>query len=262
MVRLKCAECGASVGRADVVCRRCGSPLLQDGSVVEVPASQSLASANTVTSASLAESSTASPSEAQPGPAQPGPAQPGPAQPGPAQPGPAQPSLGRAGADRCPHCGAEVPDPRNLVCIECMRELEPSTPPVSATPAPAPSHPDGVDPYATTYERSGPRLQLSFGFGVVELEVGQEMMLGRDAPDQRLAPLHDMDNVSRRHATIGLSARGAWVRDERSTNGTYVNDSRIAVGEMVDLAEGAELRLASNVRADVRLYRPGAASNE
>ena len=39
MVRLKCAECGASVGRADVVCRRCGSSLLQDGAVVEVPAS-------------------------------------------------------------------------------------------------------------------------------------------------------------------------------------------------------------------------------
>ena len=88
------------------------------------------------------------------------------------------------------------------------------------------------------------------------------MVLGRDVRDQRLAPLQDMNNVSRRHATIGLSARGAWVRDEHSTNGTYVNDSPIAVGEMVDLAEGAELRLASNVRADVRLYRPGEAGNE
>ena len=37
MARLKCAECGASVGRADVVCRRCGRSLLEDGSVVEVP---------------------------------------------------------------------------------------------------------------------------------------------------------------------------------------------------------------------------------
>ena len=118
-----------------------------------------------------------------------------------------------------------------------------------------------MDPYATTYERSGPRLQLSFHFGVVELEVGQEMMLGRDAPDRRLAPLHDMNNVSRQHATIGLSTRGAWVRDEHSTNGTYVNGSPVVAGETVDLAEGAELRLASNVRADVRLYRPGEASN-
>ena len=49
--------------------------------------------------------------------------------------------------------------------------------------------------------------------------------------------------------------------DEHSTNGTYVNGSPVTAGEMVDLAEGAELRLASNVRADVRLYRPGEASN-
>ena len=67
-------------------------------------------------------------------------------------------------------------------------------------------------------------------------------------------------NQERQHATIGLSS-GGWVRDEHSTNGTYVNGSPVAAGEMVDLAEGAELRLASNVRADVRLYRPGEASN-
>ena len=139
-----------------------------------------------------------------------------------------------------------------------MEELKPAAP---ATAPPASPRPDGMDPYATTYERSGQRLQLSFHFGVVELEVGQEMMLGRDAPDQRLAPLHDMNNVSRQHATIGLSTRGGWVRDEHSTNGTYVNGSPVAAGEMVDLAEGAELRLASNVRAGVRLYRPGEASS-
>ena len=44
MARLKCAECGASVGRAEVVCRRCGRSLLEDGSVVEVPASENPAS--------------------------------------------------------------------------------------------------------------------------------------------------------------------------------------------------------------------------
>ena len=238
MARLKCAECGASVGRAEVVCRRCGRSLLEDGSVVEVPASENPASENpasenTLTSISPAESIAVQSSPAHSSPAQ-------------------------SSTDRCPHCGAEVPDPRNLVCIECMKELKPAAP---AAPPPASSRPDGVDPYATTYERSGPRLQLSFHFGVVELEVGQEMMLGRDAPDQRLAPLHGMNNVSRQHATIGLSTRGGWVRDEHSTNGTYVNGSPVAAGEMVDLAEGAELRLASNVRADVRLYRPGEAGN-
>jgi FHA domain len=250
MARLKCAECGASVGRSDVVCRRCGRSLLEDGSVIEVPASENPAPETTLTSARPAESSAAPPSCAQPGVALPGGAAPDPAE--------------RAvPADRCPHCGAEVPDPRNLFCIECMAELKPAAPaagPPSGAAA-APSRPGGANPYATTYERNGPRLQLSFRFGVVELEVGQEVMLGRDASDQRLAALNDMNNVSRRHATIGLSNRGAWVRDEHSTNGTYVNDRPVAAGEMVDLAEGAELRLASNIRADVRLYRPGEARN-
>jgi len=139
-----------------------------------------------------------------------------------------------------------------------MKELKE---PASGPASPASSRSAGVDPYATTYERNGPRLQVTFQFGVVELKVGQQIMLGRDAPDERLVALHDMNNVSRRHATIGLGDRGAWVRDEHSMNGTYVNDSLVPAGEMVDLAEGAELRLASNIRADVRLYRPGEASD-
>jgi pSer/pThr/pTyr-binding forkhead associated (FHA) protein len=82
------------------------------------------------------------------------------------------------------------------------------------------------------------------------------MLLGREAADTRLAALRSMDNVSRTHATIGLSSDGAWVRDESSTNGTFVNGRRVAAGAVVRLPEGAELRLASNVRATVRLRRP------
>ena len=40
-------------------------------------------------------------------------------------------------------------------------------------------------------------------------------------------------------------------------NGTYVNGGPVTAGEMVGLAEGAELRLASNVRAVVRLHQAG-----
>ena len=82
------------------------------------------------------------------------------------------------------------------------------------------------------------------------------MMIGRDATDQQLARLNDMMNVSRRHATIGLAPHGAWIRDENSTNGTFVNGRPVKAGETADLAEGAELRLASDVRATVRFRRP------
>ena len=136
-----------------------------------------------------------------------------------------------------------------------MTELNPAVRPAGTTAVPADA--DGVDPYATVRERGDAKLTVTFDFGAVELSVGQEVLLGRDASDQRLASLHGKDNVSRRHATIGLTPRGAWVRDEKSMNGTFVDGQRLAAGETAELAEGAELRLASDVLASVRLRHPG-----
>lgn len=219
MARVRCTVCGAGVSRADPVCGGCGSPLLEDGATTEVvPAARPL-----VSSPSLRPTANGSP--------------------------------GRV-LEQCPNCGAGVPDPRNLVCVECMTELQPAAP-----QADAPSAPSGRSNYATVHEPGGARLVVRFAFGEVELSAGQEMMLGRDAADQQLAPLDEMKNVSRRHATIGLTPHGAWVRDENSTNGTFVNGQPVKAGESVDLAEGAELRLASDVRATVRLRRPGEAEN-
>lgn len=218
MARLKCAECGANVSKADPVCRGCGSSLLEDGATAEIPP----AGRPLVSSPSLQPTADGGPDRA---------------------PG------------QCPNCGAHIPDPRNLVCIECMTELRPNVPQADKPAAPPPT--DGVNPYATVHEQGGARLVVSFAFGNVELSVGQEMMIGRDATDQQLGRLDDMRNVSRRHATIGLAPRGGWVRDENSTNGTFVNGRPVKAGETADLAEGAELRLASDVRATVRFRRPG-----
>lgn len=231
MAQLKCAECGASVSRADVVCRRCGSSLLEEGSLVEAPISES-SPAQSIPAESAGPVSDVS--------------------------DPEPPAAGRrppAAAIRCEHCGADVPDPRDLVCIQCMTELHPSPPPAGTLAGT--SSAISMDPHATVHERGGTRLELSFDFGIVELSVGQEVMLGRDASDQRLGALHSKNNVSRHHATIGLTPQGAWVRDERSMNGTYVDGRPIVAGEVVGLAEGAELRLASNVRAVVRLHEAG-----
>ena len=141
-----------------------------------------------------------------------------------------------------------------------MTELRPAAPQLPNLPrlaTRAPPAAEGDNPYATVYERGGARLVVSFDFGHVELSVGQEVMIGRDATDQQLARLDDMMNVSRRHATIGLAPHGAWVRDENSTNGTFVNGRPVEAGETADLAEGAELRLASDVRATVRFRSRG-----
>ena len=111
---------------------------------------------------------------------------------------------------------------------------------------------------------SEPRLVLVFAIppqetpvATVELSMGQQLLLSRESTDQRLAGLRGKSNVSRRHATVGLAPHGAWVRDERSMNGTFVDGRRVVPEVVVELPEGAELRLASNVYATVRLRTPG-----
>jgi FHA domain len=234
MARLKCTACGGPAGRADPVCRTCGTSLLEDGAVTEVP-EQSRPPEGDGATREL-------PQQVRPLVSQPS----------------ARPPSSEAGEralEQCPHCGADIPDPRNLVCTECMTELSPGTVEAGAWP----TAPVGNDHnrYATVYEAGGTRLVVRFAFGHVELSVGQEVLIGRDATDEQLASLDDMRNVSRRHATIGLAPHGGWVRDEGSTNGTYVNGRTVKAGESADLPEGAELRLASNVRATVALRRPG-----
>jgi hypothetical protein len=224
MASLTCADCGAGVGKADVICRRCGSSLLEDGSVLEAPDGQ----------------------DAPPGQNPPPAGQDGARSTGTSLP----PQV--AGPERCPNCDADIPDPRNLVCVQCLTELKPPNSGSASAGTPGRGDSD-ADRYATVHERDGARLEMSFAFGTVELLVGEELRLGRDATDNRLTGLRNLNNVSRLHATVGLSPDGAWVRDENSTNGTFVNGRPVRAGTVEKLPEDAELRLASNVRARVRL---------
>lgn len=125
----------------------------------------------------------------------------------------------------CPHCGAEVPDPANQVCVECHEPL------------------------------GGPRsLRVAFPGGEVTVHAGQSVTLGRDPEGSPVSAVFaDRDNVSRRHATLGVDSDGAWVRDERSTNGTYVNDVPVPPGTRVTLTDGDTLRLAADLTATVHL---------
>jgi hypothetical protein len=139
----------------------------------------------------------------------------------------------------CPACGADIPDPANLVCVEC---LEPLTP-LSADPAIAHT----------------PSLRLLFAGQPVEVSSTTSVVLGRDpelSPVATLLATHD--NVSRRHAVVGIGSDGkAWVRDENSTNGTFVNNTPVPGGHTAPLSHGDQLRIASDVIAHVEL-RSGA----
>ncbi|HEX6470509.1 MAG TPA: FHA domain-containing protein [Streptosporangiaceae bacterium] len=126
----------------------------------------------------------------------------------------------------CPHCEAVIIDRHATVCVQCLRPLRPE-----------------------------PLLRLAFPDGEVKIPVGQRLVLGRDAGQSPVAAAFvQYDNVSRRHATVSLDLAGQpRVRDEGSTNGTYVNDERIPPGVDIPLREGDSLRLAADVTGTVYL---------
>jgi hypothetical protein len=139
----------------------------------------------------------------------------------------------------CPHCGAEIPDIGNPVCVQCLRPLNEG----------------GAGP------GSGPQQQVNivvqFSSGELSVSPGQELVLGRDPVHSPVASTFSrFDNVSRRHATLGVDGAGQlWVRDERSTNGTFVNDRRLQPGEQTSLRDGDSIRLAADARGQVRVGR-------
>lgn len=137
----------------------------------------------------------------------------------------------------CPHCGADIPDIGNPVCVQCLRPL--------GDPAAAGGMPQQITVF------------VQFSSGEVQVSPGQELVLGRDPVQSPVASTFSrFDNVSRRHATIGIDGGGqAWVRDERSTNGTFVNDRRLGPGEQAQLRDGDSIRLAADARGQVRFGR-------
>jgi pSer/pThr/pTyr-binding forkhead associated (FHA) protein len=78
------------------------------------------------------------------------------------------------------------------------------------------------------------------------------VLLGRGGDSPAATSLARHDNVSRSHATVSVTSAGqASVRDEHSTNGTFVNGQRADPGQDLPLLDGDTLRLASDVAATV-----------
>jgi hypothetical protein len=127
----------------------------------------------------------------------------------------------------CPHCEAPLSNPGAVQCESCLRPLR----------------------------LQAPVLRLVFPTGELNVALGQHLVLGRDAGQSPVAATFTRyDNVSRRHSTVWLDPAGAaWVRDEHSTNGTFVNDHRLPPGAEAPLREGDSLRLAADVTGTVHL---------
>ena len=98
-------------------------------------------------------------------------------------------------------------------------------------------------------------MRITFPTGNVDIPAGTSVMLGRDPAESLVAAAFArFDNVSRRHATVQVDDAGhATIRDEGSTNGTYVNDDRVLPGTEVRLVDGDRVRLAADVTGNVSL---------
>lgn len=136
----------------------------------------------------------------------------------------------------CPACGRAVLDRSAVACPACGKPLAPATGPISPVV-----------------------LRLAFPTGNVEVPAGTSLVLGRDPGESLVAAAFaPYENVSRRHATVIVSDTGeATIRDEHSTNGTFVNGDRVLPGTEVRIGDGDSVRLAADVTAEVSLPGPG-----
>ncbi len=173
-----------------------------------------------------------------------------------------------AGADRegvqedvmatltCPNCAAEV-KPDDLICFTCGANLPRSSPRDDDYPAPTTVMQEYLRPDERSRSISPAVLRLSFPTGNVEVPAGTTLLLGRDPAESLVAAAFaNFENVSRRHATVSMDDSGrASIRDENSTNGTFVNGDRVLPGIAVRLADGDIVRLAADVSAEVMLPR-------
>ena len=136
-------------------------------------------------------------------------------------------------AASCPRCGTPVSDAANVVCTTCGEPL----------------------PTGRRRRISPVVMRITFPTGNVDIPAGTSVLLGRDPAESLVAAAFaEFDNVSRRHATVLVDDSGhASIRDENSTNGTFVNDDRVLPGAEVRLVDGDRVRLAADVTGDVSL---------
>jgi hypothetical protein len=155
----------------------------------------------------------------------------------------------------CPDCAAEV-GPDDLICFTCGANL-PMVRPAAEPPVPITVAQKAVAGSNASGRISSAVLRISFPAGNVEVPAGTSVLLGRDPAESLVAAAFEQcENVSRRHALVTVDDAGhATIRDENSTNGTFVNDDRLLPGTEVRLVDGDTVRLAADVAGMVTVFQ-------
>lgn len=165
------------------------------------------------------------------------------------------------GNDSCGYCGSLLPRRKASGTGDTSTVQVPAPSAVQSPSADAAQAPeaDGAraprvsdDPFAVSV---GAVLRLPGG-RVITLEPGDRLMIGRSQD----SPLADMcaDNISRRHAFITVREDGVYLTDTRSTNGTYLGESRLVPDREYRLTGSASISFGteSPLRMDVEVNDP------
>lgn len=137
-----------------------------------------------------------------------------------------EPELAVLPSSACQHCDSP---PGSVICVTCGD-------PIELMEQASPAH--GVI--------------LTLPWGEHTMERGDVLDIGREVgPFERiLEPYH---TVGRRHATFRLTERGnLLLRDNASTNGTFVNGVRCLPTGEIEVPDGAEIRFSSALLVRVR----------
>ena len=100
---------------------------------------------------------------------------------------------------------------------------------------------------------------LAFPWG--QVPIAGQLNVGREAGFSPISgQLDAFPTVSRRHAVVG-AAQGQWtVQDLGSTNGTYVNGTRLAANETQAIQNGDQIGFSQGLQVGVEISAMGGAS--
>jgi len=121
-----------------------------------------------------------------------------------------------------------------LLVVVLLRGGGRKGPPRARPNAPSP----GTAPVA--HARSASQATLQGTAGVFTVTAGSEVRAGRD--DSKCVVLLNDPGVSGVHATLKVEGGQLWIRDERSNNGTFAGETRLAPGTWTALNPGSQLR--------------------
>jgi hypothetical protein len=152
----------------------------------------------------------------------------------------------------CPLCKQERD--RNVVaqCPDDFTNLWALDRVVTPEPPPPPPEPGGVKTFMEPDPAGGSgSIDILVCGRRLTVEPGRTLQLGREDGLENADVFREAINISRLHAELRYDGRTLWVKDTKSTNGTYVNEQKLEADDEYELRPGQSLRFASNVPVEI-----------